>query len=181
MKRLVGLALVLVGVLYPFAVHVGMQHFAPWQFALLLGTLWLARALTGERQPGTLAMAGVALVFCVLLGWYDSPALLRWYPVLISGFLLTLFGLSLVRGTPVAERLARLQDPHLPERAVRYTRQVTRVWCLFFLCNGLIAGALTLWAPLNWWTLYTGLIAYALMGALFAGEWLVRQRVRRHA
>jgi len=40
--------------------------------------------------------------------------------------------------------------------------------------------ALNIWAPLSWWTLYTGLIAYGLMGLLFAGEWLVRQRVRRH-
>jgi len=40
--------------------------------------------------------------------------------------------------------------------------------------------ALTLWAPLAWWTLYTGLISYALMGLLFAAEWLIRQQVRRH-
>jgi len=32
------------------------------------------------------------------------------------------------------------------------------------------------------WALYNGLVAYLLMGALFAGEWWVRQRVRaRHA
>ncbi len=41
-----------------------------------------------------------------------------------------------------------------------------------------VAAALALWAPLAWWTLYTGLIAYLLMGLLFAGEWLVRQRIR---
>ena len=52
------------------------------------------------------------------------------------------------------------------------------VWSVFFLCNGLLAAALTLWAPLSWWTLYNGLIAYGLMGLLFAVEWLVRQRVR---
>ncbi|EPM84734.1 hypothetical protein A3SM_09788, partial [Pseudomonas syringae pv. actinidiae ICMP 18886] len=44
MKRLIGLILVLAGVLYPFAVYWGTEHFAPWQFALLLGSLWLARA-----------------------------------------------------------------------------------------------------------------------------------------
>jgi len=101
--------------------------------------------------------------------------------VLISGFMLTLFGLSLMRGMPLIERLARLTEPDLPVVAVRYTRQVTRVWCLFFLFNGFVAAALTLWAPLSWWTLYTGLIAYGLMGLLFAGEWIVRQRVRGRA
>jgi uncharacterized membrane protein len=46
------------------------------------------------------------------------------------------------------------------------------------MANGLMAAALTLWAPLTWWALYTGLISYGLMGLLFAGEWLVRRRVR---
>ncbi|WP_028695679.1 membrane protein [Pseudomonas cremoricolorata] len=178
MKRLIGLGLVLAGVLYPFAVHFGMAHFAPWQFAVLLGGLWLARLLTLRQRTGTARTAVVALGFCAVLGLSDSAQVLRWYPVLISAFMLALFGASLLRGMPVAERLARLRDPDLPPRAVRYTRQVTQVWSGFFLLNGLIAAALTLWAPLTWWTLYNGLIAYAAMGLLFAGEWLIRQRVR---
>ena len=48
MSRLIGLGLLLAGLLYPFAVYFGMEHFAPWQFALLLGSLWLARALNVE-------------------------------------------------------------------------------------------------------------------------------------
>jgi len=131
--------------------------------------------------PGSVLTAVVALGFCLLLGLFNSPLLLRWYPVLVSGFMLSLFGLSLIYGPPVIERLARLSEPDLPEIAVRYTRQVTQVWSLFFLCNGLLAAALTLWAPLSWWTLYNGLIAYGLMGLLFAGEWLLRQRVRGRA
>lgn len=178
MKRLIGLGLVVAGLGYPFAVHFGMAHFAPWQFGLLLGGLWLARALTQPHNPGGRWMALVALAFCALLALVDDPALLRWYPVLISAFMLALFGASLKFGMPVAERLARLSDPDLPEKAVRYTRRVTQVWCGFFLVNGLIAAALTLWAPLAWWTLYNGLIAYGVMGLLFAIEWLVRQRVR---
>ncbi|MDB6048042.1 MAG: hypothetical protein JWR17_788 [Pseudomonas sp.] len=181
MSRLIGLMLLLAGVLYPFAVYFGLGHIAPWQFALLLGSLWLTRALTGKRRPGSLWMALSAIGFCLLLGWLDSPGLLRWYPVLSSGFMLTLFGLSLIYGPPIIERLARLSDPHLSDVAVRYTRKVTEVWCLFFLGNGLIAAALTLWAPLSWWTLYNGLISYGLMGLLFAGEWTVRQRVRGRA
>lgn len=177
MKRLVGLGLLLAGVLYPFAVYFGMAHFAPWQFGLLLGALWLARAL-GSRRPGSQWMAVAALGFCALLALFDNPQLLRWYPVLVNSFLLALFGGSLLRGMPMAERLARLREPRLPPRAVRYTRRVTQVWCGFFVVNGLIATGLTLWAPLSWWTLYNGLIAYAAMGLLFAVEWRIRQRVR---
>lgn len=178
MSRLIGLILVLAGVLYPFAVYAGLEHFSPWQFALLLGALWTARLLTVQRRPGSLGMACIAIGFCLLLGVFNSSHLLRWYPVLISAFMLVLFGMSLFRGMPMVERLARLTEPELPDVAIGYTRRVTEIWCLFFLCNGLIAAALTLWAPLTWWTLYTGLIAYGLMGILFAGEWIIRQRVR---
>ncbi|MDQ3201553.1 MAG: hypothetical protein M3Q94_05200 [Pseudomonadota bacterium] len=180
MSRMIGLGLLLAGLLYPFAVYFGMEHFAPWQFGLLLGCLWLARAMFGARRPGSLWMALSAIVFCLLLAVFNSPLLLRWYPVLISAFMLGLFGLSLKYGPPMIERLARLREPRLPHRAIVYTRQVTIVWCVFFLCNGLLAAALTLWAPLSWWMLYTGLISYGLMGLLFAIEWLIRQRVRGH-
>ncbi|VVP55086.1 hypothetical protein PS838_05623 [Pseudomonas fluorescens] len=180
MSRLIGLGLLLAGLLYPFAVYFGMEHFAPWQFGLLLGSLWLARALLGARKPGSLWMAIGAIAFCLLLALLDSPLLLRWYPVLISVFMLGLFGMSLKYGPPMVERLARLREPQLPAKAIVYTRQVTIVWCVFFLCNGLLAAALTLWAPLKWWMLYTGLISYGLMGLLFAIEWLMRQRVRGH-
>lgn len=178
MTRLIGLGLLLAGLLYPFAVYFGMEHFAPWQFGLLLGSLWLARALLGEGGAGSRWMAATAIVFCILLALFDSPLLLRWYPVLISAFMLGLFVLSLKYGPPMIERLARLREPQLPAKAVVYTRQVTVAWSVFFLCNGLLAAALTLWAPLSWWMLYTGLISYGLMGLLFAIEWLIRQRVR---
>ena len=178
MNRLIGLGLLLAGLLYPFAVYFGMEHFAPWQFGLLLGSLWLARVLTGKRRPDNLWMAAVAIVFCLLLALFDNPALLRWYPVLISAFMLALFGGSLVYGPPVVERLARVREPDLPDEGIRYTRQVTIAWSVFFLCNGLCAAALTLWAPLSWWMVYTGLISYGLIGLMFAVELLIRIRVR---
>jgi len=179
-SRLPALALLLVGLAYPFAVYYGSGHLSPRFFAWLLGGLWLARLLA-QGTHGNRWIALAALVFCVLLGVLNNPMLLHWYPVLISVALLLIFGLSLRYGMPIIERIARLQEPDLPSHAVRYTRQVTQVWTLFFLFNGSIAAALTLWAPRTWWLLYTGLIAYLLMGVLFTVEFIVRQRVRKHA
>ena len=118
MSRLIGLGLLLAGLLYPFAVYYGTEHFAPWQFGLLLGSLWLLRALTAARRPGSRWMAVVVIVFCLALAWFDNPQWLRWYPSLVSGFMLALFGLSLKYGPPMVERLARMTDPHLPPHAV---------------------------------------------------------------
>ncbi|TCD18750.1 hypothetical protein E0D86_20130 [Pseudomonas sp. IC_126] len=178
-SRLIGLGLLLAGLAYPFAVYLGLEHLSPRLFALLLGALWLARLLGGKQTSLSRTVAAVALLFCLLLGAADASALLPWYPVLISLALLGLFAGSLCSGMPIIERLARLSEPELPPAAVRYTRKVTWVWVGFFIVNAGIASGLALWAPLSWWTLYTGLIAYLLMGLLFAGEWLVRQRVRK--
>ena len=177
LTRMAGLALLLAGLAYPFAVYFGIGHLSPRVFAVLLGALWLARLLSSERAASR-GTAAIALLFCLVLALLDDAVLLRWYPVLINAAMLMLFAGSLFVGMPVIERLARLQEPDLPEAGVRYTRQVTKVWVAFFIFNGTAAAALTLWAPLTWWTLYNGLIAYGLMGLLFAGEWLVRQRVR---
>ncbi|HCC61212.1 MAG TPA: hypothetical protein DEQ55_05490 [Pseudomonas sp.] len=173
-----GLCLLLAGLAYPFAVYLGLEHLSPRLFAALLGALWVARLLSGKQTALNYTMAASALSEHLLLGLAGEPALLRWYPVLISLALFGLFAGSLCTGMPIIERLARLSEPDLPPAAIRYTRQVTWVWVGYFVVNASIASALALWAPLSWWTLYTGLIAYLLMGLLFAGEWCVRQRIR---
>lgn len=179
MSRVIGLCLALAGLGYPFAVYYGIEHLSPRVFALLLGALWLARLLLRPAAPGSRWQALAALLFCATLALADSALLLRWYPVLMNALLLAVFGLSLRYGPPLIERLARLRSPELPAAAIPYTRRVTQVWCAFFLGNGLVAALLTLWAPLAWWTLYNGLIAYLLMGLLLGGEWLLRQRKMR--
>ena len=179
MRALSHIVLPLAGVAYPFVVYFGMHRVATPVFALVLGALWLMRAPGLLRQPGGRWMVGAALAYCLLLAFSGESALLRWYPSLISALLLVTFGLSLVYGQPFIERIARLREPNLPAHAVRYTRTVTWVWVGFFAFNVLVSGALTLWASLHWWTLYNGLLAYLLMGALLGGEWLLRKRMRQ--
>ena len=50
-------------------------------------------------------------------------------------------------------------------------------WIGFFLVNGTIAVWTVVWGTIDQWALYNGLIAYLLIGAMFAGELLVRRRV----
>lgn len=179
MKRLAAILLPLSSVLYVFGVYFGMEHVPPPIFAVALGAVWLLRAPALLRKPGGAWMVAIALVYCVALAVTAENALLRWYPTLISALLLAVFGISLIHGPPIVERIARLQEPDLPPAGVRYTRRVTWVWVGFFVFNGVVSAALTLWAPLAWWTLYNGLLAYLIMGVLFVGEWLLRQRLRR--
>lgn len=179
MRKLSDVALVLAGVLYPFIVYFGSDHVSPPMFGLILGGLWLVRAPALLRRPGGGWMLGVTLAYCAVLALGGEEHLLRWYPSLICGLLLAVFGLSLKFGPPVIERIARVTEPDLPPVAVAYTRKVTWVWVAFFAANGTASGVLAAWGNLSWWTFYNGVLAYAVMGALFVGEWILRQRLRR--
>jgi uncharacterized membrane protein len=105
---------------------------------------------------------------------------LKLYPVAINLAFLASFSFSLWRGPSMIERLARLREPKLSPRAIAYTRQVTKVWCLFFVLNGSMALYSALRLSDAAWALYNGVIAYVLMGTLFGIEWLIRRRVKRH-
>ena len=100
------------------------------------------------------------------------------YPVAMNLGLLIIFSYSLYQKPCVIETLARLKEPELDEFAVKYTEKVTVVWCIFFLLNGSIALYTALYASITHWTLYNGLIAYLLMVALMAVEFLVRLKVK---
>ncbi|AFK64544.1 hypothetical protein TKWG_24995 [Advenella kashmirensis WT001] len=79
----------------------------------------------------------------------------------------------------VVERIARSQEPNLPQSAVPYTRTVTKIWIAFFILNGSTTYLLWQSGYFHAWSLYTGFISYVLMGLLFAGEWLYRRHYKR--
>ena len=171
-----GLVLLLT-VAYPFAVAFGLGRVEPRWFALALVGLALLRAAVSRQALWWAAAAGAALLAALSLagqGWLP----LKLYPVLVNAVLLLVFGVSLWRGPPVIERLARLAEPDLPPEGVAYTRRVTEAWCLFFVFNGAAAAATALWLSTEAWALYNGFIAYLLIGAMFAGEWLLRRRLK---
>lgn len=123
-------------------------------------------------------MSAVLIGIGIGILWTEVSSAAKLYPVIINFGLLGWFGRSLVRPPSAIEALARLTEPDLPDYAVNYTRRVTWTWCGFFLVNGLVALYTALFSSFEIWTLYNGLIAYLLMGTLFAVEFLVRRRVR---
>lgn len=172
-KALVWLATLL----YPLVIYFGMDWLEPRALASLLLAIVSARALI-SREPVWLFAAAGAVVLVIVSVAANQLLPLKLYPVLVNGVMLGLFAISLRHPPSAIERIARLQEPDLPPEAVAYTRKVTVVWCLFFIGNGCVALATALWASDRVWATYNGLVAYLLMGLLFAGEWLVRQRVR---
>ncbi len=174
---LLAAVLLVVSLAYPVVVYLALGHVSPRWIALLLVALALARAwVTRESFWLGAAAATTVLAVASLLGDRWGP--LKLYPALVNLVMFGLFAMSLWRGPTVVERLARMRETNFPPAAIAYTRRVTQVWCGFFVVNGLIAAATALWASAAVWALYNGLLSYVAMGALMAGEWLVRRRVR---
>lgn len=175
---------VLVGLLtvaYPLIIWLGLGRLAPRWLALPLVLVAVLRALA-TRERVWLVAAGGALLLAGVTFLGNGALPLKLYPVLVNAILLAVFAMSLFSPQSLIERLARLREPELPPSGVAYTRKVTQLWCGFFVLNGSIALLTALRASDATWALYNGLLSYLFMGVLFAGEWLVRMRVKaRHA
>lgn len=167
---------------WPFIIWFGLAHNSLQGLLPLMALMLFLRFRQTRRRAGALsvvtqivAVAGMTL--CIASYLLKTHQLLLFYPVVVNSVMLAVFGGSLWSRMPIIERLARLREPALPERAVRYTRRVTQIWCAFFIINGGIALFTALYGDLSLWTAWNGMISYLLMGTLMAGEWLVRQRV----
>lgn len=179
-KKFLSLLFGLVLCLYPFCVYFGLQHFGPRLLGLVLFGLFALRYFTLKDTAGFFklnllpAASALGAAFCLLTVAADRSDFLKFYPVLSNIFFLTLFVSSLRHPPTVIERLARLRHPNLTPRGVRHTRQVTVVWCLFFVLNGCAAFYTAAYMPLKTWTFYNGFLSYALMALLLLLELPVR-------
>jgi uncharacterized membrane protein len=172
---------------YPLFIFAGLQFLDPRSIgflvlaALAIRYRWrAARLLMGFSIGQFVALSIPPLLGLAVLAT-NSETLLRLYPASISVSMLILFAATLVYPPTMIERFARLQERELSPQGVRYTRRVTEAWCAFFAINGAIAVYTAAFASREAWTLYNGLVAYLLMGALFVGERLLRRRVIRMA
>lgn len=169
--------LALLTLTYPFAVYYGLDIIGVRGFSLILLALFSFRILANPTQrvkKHSLLLLAVMAVFTLYVFSQNSAAGLRLYPLIINSVFLIAFFYSLFTSESMIERFARLQEPELPPSGVAYTRKVTIVWCLFFLINGLISLYTAVYCDIRTWSYYNGFIAYLMMGALFALEFITR-------
>jgi len=179
---LTGVALVA----YPMFVYWAFTRWEPRYAALTLLVILApvavmrVRKFAGDVDRSALkAMAIVPVVAFVAFGLgaaLNSTGAVLAAPVAINLVLLAAFGSTLRRGSqPMIERFARLTVKDLAPAELRWCRGWTWVWCGLFVVNAVAAAVLALYAPLSWWTVYNGLVAYILMGVLFAAEYVPRK------
>ncbi len=142
--------------------------------AIALGMAWKSRArLLALALWGSLA----------LLLWYGWPVIksrFEWIYLIqhVSIFSLLAIGFarSLAAGAdPMITRFARLiHGEQLDPAVYRYTRQVTLAWTLFFAALAAASAGLFFFGPFAFWSLLVNLLTPALIGLMFAAEYLVR-------
>jgi uncharacterized membrane protein len=168
--------------IFPLIAVVAIRTLGPSAAILLLLAVLGARALLpvlrGAAVPTGLTLWPVLLAVAIVAA-FNQELSVKLYPVFMNVAMLATFAETLWHPPSMVERFARIVEPDLPERGVRYTRTVTMVWVGFFILNGTVA----LWSVVQpgWmaWTMYNGLIAYGAAGVLFVGEFVVRQFVMR--
>lgn len=195
-SRVLAVVQTILTIAYPLLIVWALTHFPPRSVAVvILGLLALRGAVhvlrrrgapgapgaRGARIPWSLAVPVVSVVVVsAATAIANDPLGLLLAPVFVNVALLASFALSL-RREPIVETLARLQVERLAPAEVRYCRRVTQVWCGFFVLNGLVSFVLAWTRSLDAWAIYTGFLAYCLMGLLFAGEYVYRHaRFRRY-
>ena len=120
-KLLTGLLLLA----WPFVIWFGLAHnglhwLLPLMALLLLLRLRQTRRQAGPLQAVTQLVAVVGIALCVASFMLKTHQLLLFYPVVVNAVMLAVFGGSLWSAMPIVERLARLQEPDLPEGRALY-------------------------------------------------------------
>lgn len=173
-KKLISVLLTILMVCYPFAVMWAIQHDQLFLMSGLLIAVAVMRFFLSKDQI-FLPLTIFALLCGTLTLLLQNALWLKFYPVLMSLGTAILFAYTLIRPPTMIERFARLHQPDLPESGVRWTRQVTKVWCGFLVFNALVALS-TVFLSTQIWAVYNGFISYVLMGILLLGEFVLRRR-----
>jgi len=177
-------ALCLIG--YPVLCHYSNSLKAPSQLGagLALAPL-VAIALLGAwrlRPPVFAAALGIALFVGVYRAW---PLLKEHYPWIyllqecgLYGVLGATFTRSLRAGaTPICTLLAERVHGTLTAAEIRYTRQVTAAWALFFAAIVLTELLLFFNRPLIEWSFFSNFCVLPLVLLMFCAEYAIRRRV----
>lgn len=174
--RVLAAALGLALLLYPLAFYLLAERLGLAAVAVALAIVGLIRVLAAVSLGPAWRIAGAVGIGLFLAGvlYWQSPALLKLYPVAVNVGLLGYGLYTLWRPPSAIERLMHAFDVPVSAAGSRYTRVVTLVWCAFFAANGTLAAYTALAAPTAVWAAYNGAVSYAAAAVLFAAEYAVR-------
>jgi uncharacterized membrane protein len=142
----------------------------------MLGLLlaWRTSTLHSLSRGQLMLVLAAIVVFCLLAVWDQQLRVLKLYPVFINIIAGTYCIYTIVKPPSAIERLSRGLGMSVDGPAIPYTRRLTQVWTVFFICNAGAAVYTAVAASTQTWALYNGLISYLLIGLLLVVEYPIR-------
>lgn len=161
---------------YPFIIFLGINHFPPSFFGLVLLVLLALRfgILLPTERPILLPLLLVFAAYALIAALLKSATMLLYYPALVNFCMCTVFLNSLRQGDPLLLRIIKARGWPVSAHGPKYLYRLTAVWAGFFVLNGSIS-VWTSTLTLEAWTLYNGLLAYFLVAVLIGGEYIFRR------
>lgn len=173
-------------ILYALAMHyTSAVNPAPTAAAILVMAPFAGAALLAAWNS-TARFAMLAL--CLLAGgliagfWHVFTDHVGWLYYLqhagIYAMLGLMFGRTLGAGkTPLCTQMAVFMHDEMTTRIVRYTRQVTLAWTIYFFATATISTLLYFFASFEAWSVFANVLGLPLMGTMFVVEFAIRCRV----
>jgi len=159
-----------VSLAYPLALFFAPSFLQIIAFSMAI--LWGVRMLI-EKEKHKKIFAFCLMGLFGFIGALKHYLLAFMYPVIISVGLFVVFFLSLYN-EPIITKFARLKHTYLSPNVLIYTRNVTKIWCVFFMCNALISLILATLKDKAFWAYYCGIVSYMIIGLLIVGEMFYR-------
>lgn len=154
---------------YPFALI--FLDSASWLMLPIIVCFGAKFILFGDKLA---LISAIFFSISVCLYLFKVETLVYFYPTIINIAFLAFFALSL-RGEAIITKIAKMQNPALDNNGILYTRKLTKIWCALFAFNALVGFALVFVEDKIYWSVFCGIVAYCLVGALFAVELLYRR------
>ncbi|MCK6393402.1 hypothetical protein [Zoogloea sp.] len=143
--------------------------------ALLINLLYRRLGLTAALLGGLASVGGALLLWPLVRDNLTHLYLLQYLGTNLA--LASYFGHSLTGGrTPACTTFAMVLHPSPSPTVIRYTRQVTVAWTVFFLASAGTSMLLYLFASTALWSAFTNLFYLPSLALMFIVEGLVRRK-----
>ena len=173
--------IVIITALYPLAIYFGLGYFQPAILALILLAVMLIRfVFLVENRTFTQAVPLILVGgLCLLVAWFQSEQLLRYYPVLMNLCVAGFFWFSLRGEVTLIERFAGAFNKDLTPQALLYMRGLTKAWALLLTVNAGVSLYTACCVSFKSWAIYNGIIAYIVFAVFTAFELCYRHYYKK--